>query len=93
MSVRLFLMPITCIVLDRIKPKRIISILEWFGKYSLELYVLHMFLIGVINEIMTTSIIPSSYIPIAMTSTTILLSVAVCSPIHKGIDFLIKKFR
>lgn len=93
MSVRLLLMPLTCIVLEWFKPKRIISMLEWFGKYSLELYVLHMFLIGVINEIMTTSIIPSSYIPIAMTSTTILLSIVVCSPIHKGIDFIIKKFR
>lgn len=87
-------MPLTCIVLEWFKPKRIISILEWFGKYSLELYVLHMFLIGVINEIMTTtSIIPSTYIPIAMASITILLSVAVCSPIHKGIDFVIKKLR
>lgn len=93
MSIRLFLMPLTCIVLDWFKPKRIISILEWFGKYSLELYVLHMFFKRLINEIMTTSIIPSTYIPIAMTSTTILLSVAVCFPIHKGIDFLIKKFR
>lgn len=93
MSVRLLLMPLTCIVLDWFKPKRIISILEWFGKYSLELYVLHMFFKGVISEIMTLSVVPSEYIPIAMTSTTILLSVAVCSPIHKGIDFVIKKFR
>ena len=93
MSVRLLLMPLTCIVLDWFKPKQIISILEWFGKYSLELYVLHMFFKGVISEIMTLSVIPSEYIPIAMTSTTILLSVAVCSPIHKGIDFVIKKFR
>ena len=93
MSIRLFLMPLTCIVLDWFKPKRILSILERFGRYSLELYVIHMFLKGVINEIMITSDIPYTYMPIAMTITTILLSVAVCSPIHKGIDFLIKKFR
>ena len=93
MSVRLLLMPLTCIVLDRFKPKRIISILEWFGKYSLELYVLHMFFIGVFNKFMTSSAIPSAYIPIAMTSTTILLSVALCSPVHKEIDIVINKLR
>lgn len=93
MSVRLLLMPFTCIVLNWFKPKRIIKILEWFGRYSLELYVLHMFFIGTIGSVLSICEYPGALIPMTKTMLTMTLAIIVCAPVHRAIDFVIKKLR
>ena len=93
MSARLLLMPLTCIVLDWLKPKRIISILEWFGKYSLELYVLHMFIKKMMFGTIMYLDIPTNILPIFLTISTITLSILACAPVHRAIDVVIKKIR
>lgn len=92
-SVRLLLMSFTCIVLNRFKPKRIIKILEWFGRYSLELYVLHMFFIGTIDSVLSFCEYPVALIPMIKTMLTMTFAIIVCAPVHRAIDFVIKKLR
>ena len=93
MSVRLLLMPFTCIVLNWFKPKRIIKIFEWFGRYSLELYVLHMFFSGTIGSVLSFCEYPGALMPMTKTMLTMTLAIIVCAPVHRAIDFVIKKLR
>ena len=52
MSYRLLLMPLACVGLDLLKSKKLESFLSWFGKYSLEIYVLQMVMIGMMDNIL-----------------------------------------
>lgn len=91
MAYRLLMMPLACIVLRRLNSKTINATLQWFGKFSLEIYVLQMLMIGVSGRILTLETCPSSYLSVIQTLLTFCIVIGVCSPIHKVIGKLITR--
>lgn len=53
MAYRLLMMPLACLALEYFKQKRLNTVLQWFGRYSLEIYVLQMLIIGVAQKALT----------------------------------------
>lgn len=93
MSVRLLLIPLTCIIMDKFKPRRLVRFFEWFGKYSLELYVLHMLFVGNINNLLKYYAVSADYIPTSKAILAIKLAIALCSPLHYTIEKVIIKLK
>ena len=79
--------------MDKVKPRRLIGLLEWFGKYSLELYVLHMLFVGNINNLLNYYGVPANNIPFSKAILAITLAIALCSPLHYAIDKVITKLK
>lgn len=66
--------------------------LKWLGKYSLELYIYHMLLKGLLENIVIVLgydmnlTIQRIIVPIA-----VIVSIVICQPVHRGIDRLLNK--
>ena len=84
-SYRLLSIPIICVCLNYFKSKiQLILILEWFGKYSLEIYVLHLLLIDKIKILFNIlKLNNSAFFYVLVTYIIVLL---LCKPIHNLID-------
>lgn len=67
--------------------KYIRKILRWFGRYSLELYVLHL----LIFSFLSSEILFSNITPIIKVSIMILGVLLLCIPFHKLNDVIVKK--
>lgn len=91
MAYRLLMMPLACLALEHFKTKRLKTVLQWFGRYSLEIYVLQMLVIGVAQKILTAMGCPLSLIPMLHTLLTFAIVIGFCVPIHNGIEKLINK--
>lgn len=91
MAYRLLMMPLSCFVIEYLKTKRLNVFLQWFGRYSLEIYVLQMLVIGVAQKILTAMGCPLSLIPMLHTLLTFAIVIGFCVPIHNGIEKLINK--
>lgn len=91
MAYRLLMMPLACIVLRWLSSKPINATLQWFGKYSLEIYVLQMLVIGIVGQMLTAVTCSSSHHSIIQTLVTFSIVIGVCSPTHKCIGKLIKR--
>lgn len=91
MAYRLLMMPLFCLVIEYLKIKRLNVFLQWFGRYSLEIYVLQMLVIGVAQKVLTAMGCPLSLIPMLHTLLTFAIVIGFCVPIHNGIDKLINK--
>lgn len=91
MCYRLLAMPLVCIVFMKFDMQRLRQILQWFGRYSLEIYVLQMFVLGIVGKGLEAVACPSVYLPAVQTILTFGIVIAFCAPIHKGIDKIIKR--
>lgn len=90
MSYRLLLMPLACWGLSLLKCSKLETIFSWFGKYSLEIYVLQMVMIGMMDNILQQVGFHSDYYSVWQTILAFGVVFAVCAPVHKGIDGIIK---
>lgn len=88
---RLLLMPLTCICLKLLDNKMLESFLSWFSRYSLEIYVLQMVMIGTMDKVFQYLGFQSEYYQIWQTVLAFGIVLAVCAPVHKGIDRIINK--
>ena len=87
---RLLMMPLACVVLMLIKSEKIEAVLSWFGKYSLEIYVLQMLMIGMVDTVLKAVGFQSDHYSAWLTLLTFGIILAVCMPVHKGIDRITK---
>lgn len=91
MAYRLLLMPLFCIGLKLLKWQGLESFLSWSGKYSLEIYVLQMLMIGTIDRILSSIGFQSEYYSICQTVFAFAIVFAVCVPVHKGVEKVVEK--
>lgn len=91
MAYRLLMMPLACLALEHFKIKRLKTVLQWLGRYSLEIYVLQMLMIGVAHKALILMNCPLNLIPALHTLLTFAIVMGFCTPIHNGIDKIIKK--
>lgn len=91
MAYRLLMMPLACLALEHFKTKRLKMVLQWLGRYSLEIYVLQMLMIGVAHKALILMNCPLNLIPALHTLLTFAIVMGFCTPIHNGIDKIIKK--
>ena len=91
MAYRLLMIPLACLAIEYLKSKRLNVFLQWFGRYSLEIYVLQMLVIGVAQKALTAMGCPLNLIPALHTLLTFAIVMGFCTPIHNGIDKIIKK--
>ena len=91
MAYRLLMMPLACMLLTWLNSKPINAALQWFGKYSLEIYVLQMLVLGVMGRILEFIGCPVTILPLIQTLLTFGIVIGLCAPIHKGVDKLIRK--
>lgn len=88
---RVLMMPLVCICLKLLKNKMLENFLSWFGKYSLEIYVLQMLMIGTMDKVLQSLGFQSENYQIWQTVLAFGIVLAVCAPVHKGIDRIINK--
>lgn len=93
MAYRLLMMPLACLAMECLKTKRFNLFLQWLGRYSLEIYVLQMLVIGVAQKVLEAMHCPLSLIPVLHTLLTFAIVIGFCVPIHNGIDKLINKIK
>ena len=91
MAYRLLMMPLVCLALEYFKTKHLKVVLQWLGRYSLEIYVLQMLIIGVAQKALILMNCPLNLIPALHTLLTFVIVMGFCTPIHNGIDKIIKK--
>ena len=91
MSYRLLMMPMACLAMECLKTKRLNIALQWLGRYSLEIYVLQMLIIGVSPKALVAMGCPTSHIPVLHTLLTFAFVILFCAPVHIGIEKLIKR--
>ena len=91
MAYRLLMMPLACLALEYFNTKRLNLVLQWFGRYSLEIYVLQMLIVGVAQKALILMDCPLNLIPALHTLLTFAIVMGFCTPIHNGIDKIIKK--
>ena len=83
MVFRLLAMPMACIAMMKINSKWLEKVLQWFGKYSLEIYVLQMLMIGTAGSVLLAFGVPDCYLSILKTFLCFAIVLAVASPVHK----------
>ena len=91
MSYRLLMMPMACLAMGGLKTKRLNVALQWLGRYSLEIYVLQMLIIGVAQKALILMNCPLNLIPALHTLLTFAFVILFCAPVHIGIEKLIKR--
>lgn len=91
MAYRLLAMPLACIALALLKHNGIHVVLQWFGKHSLEIYVLQMLVLGIVGQFLLAVDCNSSHFPAIQTLLTFGIVLSLCAPVHIGIDKLIRK--
>lgn len=91
MSYRLLMMPMACLAMECLKTKRLNIALQWLGRYSLEIYVLQMLVIGVAYKALILMNCPLNLIPALHTLLTFAIVIVFCAPVHIGIEKLIKR--
>jgi peptidoglycan/LPS O-acetylase OafA/YrhL len=88
---KLFFMPLLCLLFNSVVKfnlgQYLISILNWFGKYSLELYILHLhfymfFRYSIFNTLLS---------PMLKASIAIVLAIILCQPVNRMISQITKK--
>lgn len=67
------------------RSSRIIKILDWFGKYTLELYVLHLLLFNLFDQVDFTGE-RGTHMVLA-----VVISIMICVPIHRTFEWLTNK--
>ena len=92
-ALRLILMPLACIVLMLLHNKKLNNIFSWLGKYSLEIYVLQMFMIGAVDTILKSIGYSSDFYYIILTTLSFMIVFIICSPLHRGIASIINKVK
>lgn len=60
-----------------------ISVLEWFGRYTLELYMIHLFLYYIMKEVLLPGIGNNILFPVSVA-----IAMLMCMPIHNAINKL-----
>ena len=88
---RLFCTLVLCMVLSWLEDKDFFQpffnviklILKWFGRYTLELYVLHIFLWKFLSHFWANILVASV--------ASVLFSICLAAPLHKTIDRLMRK--
>lgn len=92
---RLLFLPLTCLALQYLCYKRhnaILDFFNWFGKYSLEIYVLHILIIVVTQQVLVYIGISEDIIPILHTILTYIIVLLICSSVHNAINRVIQQF-
>lgn len=90
-ALRLIAMPIACAILMLLRNKTLNGLLSWFGRYSLEIYVLQMLLIGAVDTFLKVIGYSSDSYYKIQTILLFMIVFAICSPVHRGIGQLINK--
>ena len=62
-----------------------IRVFEWFGRYTLELYMIHLFLYYIMKELLLPDVSNNILFPVAVA-----FAVVVCMPTHNAINKLLK---
>lgn len=57
-----------------------IRVIEWFGRYTLELYMIHLFIYYILKNVLLPDVSNNILFPVA-----VLLAIAVCKPVHNSI--------
>lgn len=92
-TLRLVLMMWACVVMNWMittKSNFILRIFKWLGTYSLEIYVLHMLLIGNVKRLMVYAGMDNEWIPVSHTLATFSIVLLICKPVHIGINKITK---
>ena len=92
---RLLFLPLTCLALQYLCYKRhnaILDFFNWFGKYSLEIYVLHILIIVVTQQVLVYIGISEDIIPILHTILTYIIVLLICSSVHNALNRVIQQF-
>lgn len=87
------MMPLACIVLMLLHNKKLNKFFSWLGKYSLEIYVLQMFMIGAVGTILKSIGYSSDFYYIILTTLSFMIVFIICSPLHRGIASIINKVK
>ena len=96
MTWRLLAMPAACVVMEWLMKHGVNAVtrfFEWFGRYSLEIYVLHMLVVTFMKDFMATIGLEPSLIPVLHVAVTFVIVIALCVPVHRMIDILVTKLR
>lgn len=91
MALRLIAMPLACVVLMLLHSKKLNGIFSWFGRYSLEIYVLQMLMIGAVDNLLKSIGYSSASYYIIQTTLSFMIVFVICSPLHSVIGQLINK--
>lgn len=90
-NIRLMTIPCMCVTISYLRKYSIATyingIFRWLGKYSLELYILHMFLYGIVFRLF------SDYSPSTCGIILFVLTILICQPIHIGVDIMIRRIK
>ena len=62
-----------------------IRVFEWFGRYTLELYMIHLFLYYIMKEVLLPDVSNNILFPVAVA-----FAMVVCMPTHNAINKLLK---
>lgn len=84
-------MPLACVVLMLLHSKKLNGIFSWFGRYSLEIYVLQMLMIGAVDNLLKSIGYSSASYYIIQTTLSFMIVFVICSPLHSVIGQLINK--
>jgi len=88
---KLFFMPLLCLVFNILAKVNIgtsiMSFFDWFGKYSLELYILHLHFYMFFHYSLLNAFMP----PMMQASLSMALALVLCRPVNKMIAYLTKK--
>ena len=60
-----------------------IRVLEWFGRYTLELYMIHLFLYYIMKEVLLPGVGNTILFPVSVA-----IAMLMCMPIHNAINKL-----
>lgn len=88
-TLRLVLMMWACVVMNWMtttKSKFLLQMFKWLWTYSLEIYVLHMLLIGNVKRLMVYAGMDNEWIPVFHTLATFAIVLLICKPVHEGIN-------
>jgi len=82
-------MPAICLVINLFDGHKIqemvVNFLNWFGKYSLELYILHLHIFMFLDKGFLSAHIPMLY----KATCSIILAIVLCVPVNKGLSRVI----
>lgn len=88
-------MPCACIVMEFLSKIKInvVTFFAWFGRYSLEIYVLHMLAVKYIKALLVSLGVEGVSLPLLQTVLTLGIVIGVCPFVHRGIDCVIDRIR
>lgn len=88
-TIRLVSIPFCCLAFVIMANKKILNFIfitfRWLGKYSLELYILHMLLYNCIFSISDELSLPFCGLILFA------ISILICKPVHDAVNIIVKK--